>query len=103
MNTKFRETSHLQGDDALRWSTWILAMIPKKTRRTKKKFERRGNGHVGYKNANLADELARANRENAPCGIYEWRATKAKRPPSRVVYVGRTCPRGQDSWGKQNR
>lgn len=96
MNKKFRETSHLQGVEAQHWSKWILAMTPTETRN----FERRGNGRVGYKNANLADELARANPKRVSCGIYEWRATKSTRvsPSSRVVYVGRTCPNRWDSW-----
>lgn len=58
---------------------------------------RRGTGQEGYRNKNLANELAEAGI--GCCGIYEWRAVKYESyqgrsyTSRRVVYVGCTCRR----------
>lgn len=104
MNRKFRETSHLQGVEAQRWSKWIWAMAPKNSTR-RNNLEKRGNGQEGIRNKKLTDSLMKANPNvSRLCGVYEWKAIRHQQASS-VVYVGSTCSRrGLDSCQRmQNR
>lgn len=92
MYPRFRETSHLEKLD---WSKWIWAMAPEDTPRVEN-LEKRGEGHVGFKNKKLAVQLAEENpRIGALCGIYEWKVTGDGEVSPRVVYVGSTCANRQ--------
>ena len=96
MNIKYREISHLQGDEAHGWSDWIWAMAPENTRRVNN-LEPRGNNQEGVVNTNLADSLRQANPGvDKLCGIYEWRATQEYGTNPSVVYLGSTCPNAPD-------
>lgn len=105
INIRFREISHLHGDEAQGWSNWIWAMAPKNTPR-ENNLEERDNNREGFVNANLADSLRRANEDVAElCGIYEWRVTDKNGENPSVVYVGSTCPRADapGPWLLENR
>lgn len=101
MDLKFRELSNLQGDDASGWSNWIIAMVPAKPKTQSSNFKKReGTGQEGYRNGNLAVELAQAGV--GCCGIYEWCVRKKSYQDGRnyrVVYVGCTCPRPSSFFG----
>lgn len=104
MNIRYREISHLQGDEVRGWSDWIWAMAPENTRR--QNILERGNNQKGVVNANLADSLRQANRGvDGLCGIYEWRATEEYGTNPSVVYLGSTCPPapGPGPWHLENR
>lgn len=105
MNIRFREISHLQGDEAQGWSKWIWAMAPKNTPR-ENNLEPRGNNREGFVNTKLTDSLRQANPNVAElCGIYEWRVTDKDGANPAVVYVGSTCPRADapGPWHLENR
>lgn len=105
MNIKYREISHLQGDEAHDWSNWIWAMAPKNTPR-ENNLEPRGNNREGFVNTKFTDSLRQANRNVAElCGIYEWRVTDKDGTNPSVVYLGSTCPPapGPGPWHLENR
>lgn len=106
MDLKFRELNELQGDEASGWSNWIIAMAAAGSPRIQNRnFKiRQGIGQEGYRNNNLANELAQAGI--GCCGIYEWCAVKYVSyqggriyTSSRVVYVGCTCRRRSFPFG----
>lgn len=107
MDLKFRERCELQGHEALDWSDWIIAMAPTTRSPGTQNInfkKRRGTGQEGYRNKDLANELAQARV--GCCGIYEWCAVKyvsdqdgRSYASHSVVYVGCTCRRRRGRFG----
>lgn len=105
MNIKYREISHLQGDEAHGWSDWIWAMAPENTLR-QNNLKPRGKNREGFVNSKFTDSLRQANPNVAElCGIYEWKLTDKDGANPSVVYVGSTCPDkpGPGPWYLNNR
>lgn len=86
---RFRENSHLQGEQSQGWLAWQWAMVPQDSKR--RDLKPRGPRQIGYMSSSI--ETALGNLAEL-CGIYEWKAVGTRcNQPNYIVYVGSTCLR----------